>query len=69
MLCLTVLEKLKYQEEIEKLNETFNNPTIENEQKDFQKDLGNDIEDKLEVQASIDDINNEPIKENEISND
>lgn len=69
MLCLTVLEKLKYQEEIEKLNETFNNPTIENEQKDFQKDLGNDIEDKLEVQASIDDINNEPIKENEISNE
>ena len=71
MLCLSVLDQIKYQEKIENLNNTFNNlsdKANENEQKDFQNNLNNDIEIEMSVQPQVEDTNNVIVNENEIKN-
>ena len=71
MLCLSVLDQIKYQEKIENLNNTFNNlsdKANENGQKDFQNNLNNDIEIEMSVQPQIEDTNNNIVNENEIKN-
>jgi len=70
-LCISILDQFKDQEKMENLGNNFinfNNQVNDIEQNDFQKNLGNDLEENMEIKAQINDMDNEADKEIEMVN-
>jgi hypothetical protein len=68
-LCISVLDKLQYQDKMDTLENQFINPNKvnENEQNDFQKDINEAVEDKNLIKENIEEIDNNIVIDNELN--